>query len=263
MNYLEIPLIRLAASLGLVAFALLISWRQRLDLGKELTLGAVRAAAQLIAIGYALIFLFDHQSALAVVAALVVMSVVAAWTSAGRVQHGPGQRRLFRAAFVAIAAGAIVALVPVFAVVIRPTPFYEARFVVPIAGIILNNGMNTVALVFERVFATASTEAAVIEQRLSLGATPKQALAAPVRTALRAALTPTINGLLTVGLVALPGMMTGQIVSGVPPERAVRYQLVIMYQLVALAAVAGTVAAVLSRRMLFDRRGRLISPLGR
>ena len=78
-----------------------------------------------------------------------------------------------------------------------------------------------------------------------------QALARPVRDALRAALIPTINGLLTVGLVALPGMMTGQIVSGTAPEHAVRYQLVIMYQLVIVAAVSGSTAVVLARRALF------------
>ena len=73
-------------------------------------------------------------------------------------------------------------------------------------------------------------------------------------------MTPTINGLLTVGLVALPGMMTGQIVSGIDPEHAVRYQLVVVYQLAAVAAVAGLVAANLSRRMLFTPRAQLRLP---
>jgi len=96
-----------------------------------------------------------------------------------------------------------------------------------------------------------------VEQLLSLGATPRQAVDRHTRAAMNAALRPTINGLLTVGLVALPGMMTGQIVSGTAPDQAVRYQLVIMYQLVAVAAVAGALAARFARRLSFNEREQL------
>jgi putative ABC transport system permease protein len=117
--------------------------------------------------------------------------------------------------------------------------------------------MNVVAQVNQRIFASVRSEAAEIEQWLALGATPKQAIAKQVRDALRSALIPTINGLLTVGLVSLPGMMTGQIMSGIAPEHAIRYQLVIMYQLVVVAAVSGAVSAWLARRLLFNASGQL------
>ncbi len=119
------------------------------------------------------------------------------------------------------------------------------------------NAMNVVAQVNQRIFASVRSEAAEIEQWLALGATPKQAIAKQVRDALRSALIPTINGLLTVGLVSLPGMMTGQIMSGIAPEHAIRYQLVIMYQLVVVAAVSGAVSAWLARRLLFNASGQL------
>src|SRR5436853_372469 len=130
----------------------------------------------------------------------------------------------------------------------------------PMGGMMLSSAMNVVAQVFERLFAAAQAEEATIEQFLALGATPKQALAPYVKAALRAALIPTINGLVTVGLVALPGMMTGQIVSGTAPEQAVRYQIVILYQLVAVAAVAGLLAVAFARRLLFTSRGQLVLP---
>jgi len=117
--------------------------------------------------------------------------------------------------------------------------------------------MNVVALTLERIMSSAHQRAVVIEQALALGASPAQAMQPIHRQALRAALTPTINSLLTLGLVQLPGMMTGQILSGTSPLQAVRYQLVIMYQLVAVAAVAGTLAAWFAQRALFDDRGRL------
>jgi putative ABC transport system permease protein len=184
--------------------------------------------------------------------------MVAAATSARRVEHGPGGKALFPWALLAISTGGAVALIPVFDLVIPPSPWFEARYLIPISGMMLSSAMNVVALVFERVFSLAHAEATSLEQLLALGASPKQALARYERAAVRAAMIPTLNGLLTVGLVSLPGMMTGQIVSGTAPVQAVRYQIVIMYQLVAVAAVAGLLAATFARRLLFTRREQLV-----
>ncbi len=257
MNPVVIPFHRLALALGLVALAIALSRRASLDLERELGLGAVRAAVQLIAIGYVLLVLFAHERPVWVMLSLAVMLSVASVTAARRVEHGPSSRVLLPRAFAAIGAGALVALLPVFAWIVPPSPWFEARYLVPIGGMMLSSAMNVVALVFERVFASANTEAATVEQWLALGATPRQALASITRAALRAAMIPTINGLVTVGLVALPGMMTGQILSGAAPEQAVRYQLVVMYQLVAVAAVSGSIAAWFARRLLFTERAQL------
>ena len=257
MSYAQITLPRLLLSLGLIALAIAVSRRSRLGLERELAWGAVRGAAQLIAIGYVLLLLFKHESPWWVLLLLAVMLITAAATAARRVEHGPPRRVLFPRALLAIGAGTLAAVLPVFAGVVPLHPWYEARYLVPISGMMLSNAMNVVALVFERIFSSARSEAGQVEALLSLGATPQQALARQVRATLRAALLPTINGLLTVGLVALPGMMTGQIVSGTAPEQAVRYQIVILYQLVAVAAVAGLVAVTFARRLLFTRRAQL------
>ena len=260
MSYVEIPLHRLAIALGFMLVAIALSRREGLGLERDLTIGAARAAAQLLAIGYVLRLLFAHDRPGWVLLALAVMLLVATYTSARRVLKGAAARTLFGFALIAIGAGGAAALVPAFALIVAPDPWYEARYLVPISGMMLSSAMNAVALVFERIFASARAQAAEIEQLLALGATPRQALAPTVRAALRAAMIPTINGLLTVGLVALPGMMTGQIVGGVAPEQAVRYQIVIMYQLVAAAAVAGVLAAVFARRVLFTARAQLRLP---
>lgn len=258
--YVEISLPRLLLALGLIAVAVLLSRRGKLDLEKDLLWGAARGAAQLIAIGYVLAILFNQEHPLWVVSLLTVMLTVAGATASRRVEHGPPLRKLFPRALLAIAAGGLVALVPVFVAIVPLRPWYEARYLVPISGMMLSNAMNVVALVFERLFAAAKSEEGQIEALLALGATPRQAIHQQERAALRAALTPTINGLLTVGLVALPGMMTGQIVSGTAPEQAVRYQLVILYQLVAVAAVSGLCAAYFARRLLFSARAQLVQP---
>ena len=258
MSYLDIPLFRLGIVLALVlAVSLAVSLRARLGLERALIVGVLRAAAQLLAVGYLLVVLFANERIEWVALMLAVMLGVAAWTSAQRVESGPPVRTLAPRTLIAILTGSAVALVPVFSFVITPEPFFEARYVIPISGMIVANAMNVVAQVNERMFASAHAERATIEQWLALGASPEQAMASQSRSALRAALIPTLNGLLTVGLVALPGMMTGQIVSGTAPDHAVRYQLVILYQLVIVAAVSGLTATHLARRILFTDRAQL------
>ena len=260
MSYVEVTLPRLALSLLLIVVAAGVSWRMKLGLEGQLAIGAIRAAVQLLAIGYFLVFLFAHERAWMVLTLLVTMTAVAAITSARRIEHGPGARVLLPYALASIAGGAGAALLPMFALVSVPHPWFEARFLIPISGMILSNAMNVVAQVFERVFAMARSERAISEQLLALGASPAQATRGHARAALRAAMIPTINGLLTVGLVALPGMMTGQILSGTDPELAIRYQLVIMYQLVAVAAVSGALATLFARQTLFTAREQLRTP---
>ncbi len=158
MNPVVIPFHRLALALGLVALAIALSRRASLDLERELGLGAVRAAVQLIAIGYVLLVLFAHERPVWVMLSLAVMLSVASVTAARRVEHGPSSRVLLPRAFAAIGAGALVALLPVFAWIVPPSPWFEARYLVPIGGMMLSSAMNVVALVFERVFASARTD---------------------------------------------------------------------------------------------------------
>ncbi|CAN5532931.1 iron export ABC transporter permease subunit FetB [soil metagenome] len=259
MSYVDIAPWRLVVVFAmLLATSIFVSRRAGLGLEKELVIGAIRAAVQLLGVGYLLVVLFHHQRPEWVFLVLAVMLGVAGFTSARRVESGPPVRVLALRSLLAIVAGSTFALVPVFVFVVTPTPWFDAKYIIPISGIIVANAMNVVAQVNERIFATARADRAEIEQWLALGATPKQALKRPTQLALRAALIPTINGLVTVGLVALPGMMTGQIVSGIAPEHAVRYQIVIMYQLVIVAAVSGGLAAYLARRLLFNDRAQLI-----
>jgi putative ABC transport system permease protein len=257
VSYVDVSLPRLVVALVFIAVAIAVSWRFRLRLGGSLAIGALRAAVQLVGIGYFLVFLFAHEQAWMVGTVLAAMLLVAAVTSARRISHGPGARTLVPYALASVAGGGAVALVPMFTFLVVPRPWFEARYVVPISGMMLSNAMNVVAQVFERIFATAYAERATIEQLLALGASPRQAIAPQARAALGAALIPTINALLTAGLVALPGMMTGQIVSGTNPEQAVRYQIIILYQLVVVAAVSGALATVFARRLLFTSREQL------
>ena len=136
--------------------------------------------------------------------------------------------------------------------VILPDPRWNPRYLLPLGGMLLGNAMTGVALVLNRFRAECQSHADVVLARLALGASWRQAVNEERRSAIHAALLPTVSGLLTVGLVSLPGMMTGQIIAGASPVGAVRYQIMVMFMLSAVVAVAATIALE-----AITRRGKL------
>ena len=150
-------------------------------------------------------------------------------------------------------------LVTLFALTtqVSPEPWYHPRYALPLLGMILGNTMTGISLGLHTLTAGLVRERAAVEARLALGATRHQAVLPVTRSALRSALMPIVNSMAATGLVALPGMMTGQILAGAEPAQAVRYQLLIMF-LIAGATGLGATAAVLAGVLrLTDRRDRL------
>jgi putative ABC transport system permease protein len=140
---------------------------------------------------------------------------------------------------------------------ISPDPWYDPRYAIPILGMILGNTMNGVSVGLDRLVSGAVVRRAAIEARLMLGATASEAMRGVSREAMRAGLIPTVNGMAAAGLVSLPGMMTGQILAGVEPVEAVKYQILIMF-LIAGGTGLGLLAAVMAAaRRLTDSRHRL------
>lgn len=187
----------------------------------------VRMLVQLLAIGYVLIYIFESDSWVLIVAVISVMLLVASWIA---IRHLNRKTSIaFLRALVSIAVPSILVLGLVTRAVIGVEPWFLPRFVVPLAGMIIAGAMNAVGLAAERFQAEEGRDLAYEDAR---------------RTALRAAMIPIINSLFAVGLVALPGMMTGQILSGVSPLIAVKYQVVVMAM---LFGVSGLSAALYLR----------------
>lgn len=239
----------LAVSLLLIVVVLLISERSRLGLERSLLVGAARTFLQLTAVGYVLIGVFQARQWYWTLLLLTVMASVAVFTAAGRpARRLPGLAGIMA---VSIAGGSFAVLAVVIGAVVRPRPSWDPQYVVPLAGMILGNSMTGAVLAVDRLTAEVRARRAEIEAALSLGATARQAAEAAVREAVRAALLPTINAMMVVGVVQLPGMMTGQILAGAPPGEAVRYQIVVMYMLAAAAALTSVSATLLAHRALF------------
>jgi putative ABC transport system permease protein len=239
--YIHISLIDLLIALLFVGVTALVSYWQGLGLERDIAVGTVRTFVQLLTVGFVLQRLFDASRWYWVVAALAAMTTVAGYNAMKR-QSGAKQG-LFAVMTAAIAAGGGITLMLVIGVVLRVRPWYQPQYVIPIAGMIIGNSMTGAALVVNRFHSELTLRRSEVEASLALGATSREAAAGALRESLRAAMMPTINSMMTVGLVQLPGMMTGQIISGVSPLDAVRYQVVVMLMIAAATAVTAMTAA--------------------
>jgi putative ABC transport system permease protein len=142
-------------------------------------------------------------------------------------------------------------------VIIGSEPWYSPQYAIPLLGMLLGNTMNGVSLSLDRLTQAAWQQRDIIEQKLMLGATRKDAFLDIRKQSIRAGMIPIINAMTTAGLVNLPGMMTGQIIAGSPPVEAVKYQILIMF-LIAAGTGFGIITAVsLAAHRLFDERHRL------
>jgi putative ABC transport system permease protein len=149
--------------------------------------------------------------------------------------------------------GSLTVLAAFIFLVIDRHPWYDARYLLPLGGMIIGNSMTACALVAERFTSEVVGKRQLIETSLSLGASSKEASLTAFRTAYRAALVPTIASMTGMGIVHLPGMMTGQIISGVEPLLAVRYQIAIITAILAAAAISALLTLYLLRGRLFTK----------
>jgi len=245
----------LPALLVVMNGALSIALHLRLE--RHLAIAAVRMLVQLVLVGYVLTFLFATVSPLWTALAAIAMVLFAAREVIAR------QKRQLRgwwayglgASCTLLAAGTVT----VFALLtqLRPEPWYHPRYALPILGMILGNTMTGISLGLDVLTNGLVRERASVEACLALGANRYVALLPVMRDALRSGFMPTINGMAAIGLFSLPGMMTGQILSGVEPIDAVKYQLLIMF-LIAGGTGLGTLAAVIGGGYrLTDSRHRL------
>jgi len=190
-----------------------------------------RMLIQLILIGYVLTYIFTSNSSYLVILILSIMLVFASIISLRPLQKK--NRKLYLYAFVSIFMGGIFTLMLVIFGVLDLNPWYEPRFLIPLAGMLFANSMNAVSISAER-----------FENESQRGYNYLEARA----TSYKAALIPIINSLFAVGLVSLPGMMTGQILSGVDPLIAVRYQMMVMLMILGSAGISVAVYLVLIKK---------------
>ena len=255
---LDVTWLEVTGAAGLVLLAAGIARWRGTGLAGDLVVGGVRTVVQLALVGYVLAWIFALDRWLPVLTVLGVMLTAAAWTAAGR--EGGRSPRLLGVMTLALLLGSGLTLVYVSTLVVQVEPWYNPRYLIPLFGMIIGNAMNGAALAVERLAAEMETRRGEVEAWLALGADPGRASREPVRRALRAALIPTVNGLMVVGIVSLPGMMTGQILAGSDPLLAVRYQVVVMFMLASAVSVSAVLALRWHRSSFFTAAEQLKPP---
>jgi putative ABC transport system permease protein len=256
VTYIQLSYGDLALPALLVVMDGVLSIVLRLELERQLAIATVRMVVQLVLVGYLLTFLFVAVSPLWTAVAACVMVLFASREIVARQKRLPGIWSYgLGGGCMLLAAGTVT----IFALLteLRPDPWYHPRYALPLLGMILGNTMTGISLGLDVLTNSLVRERAAVEACLALGGTRYQALLPVIRDALRSGFMPIMNSMAAIGLVSLPGMMTGQILAGVDPVDAVKYQLLIMF-LIAGGTGLGTLAAVLGgAHLLTDHRHRL------
>ena len=216
----SISLIHLMIAFIPVGVILVILFKWSLDI-RSAAYAVSRMLGQLLLVGYFLTYIFESDNALIIMIILTVMLLSSSWIALRMVKAH--RRTLFRNAFFAIALGGGSVLFVISQWVLNLDPWYFPRYMVPLAGMIFSNSMNSVSLAAERLSAELARDVPFLEAR---------------KIALQAALIPIVNSLFAVGLVSIPGMMSGQILSGVSPLIAARYQIMVMCMIFGAAGIS-------------------------
>jgi UDP-glucose/iron transport system permease protein len=229
---ITLSLPQLALAFVPVAITLVILFRWSFGTGNALY-ALARMLLQLLLIGYVLAWIFGAHSGWLILLVLSIMLLASSWIAMGTVKEH--RHRLLKASLVAITVGGGLTLVLITQVVLQMEPWYLPRYMIPLAGMVFANAMTAVSLAAERLFAELGHGLSWERARL---------------TAYQAAMIPVINSLFAVGLVSLPGMMTGQILSGVSPLIAARYQIMVMCMIFAASGISTAIFLALCKQRL-------------
>ncbi|SUO96251.1 ABC transporter permease [Suttonella ornithocola] len=242
----------------LILIAVSVSYALRLKLEKSLIIAAIRTIVQLSFIGLILAWVFARSYWYETLMILSIMTLIAAQASRARIQRP--YKGLFLDSLCAIfVAGWIILFITLW-IILNIHPRFTPQYLIPIGGMILGNALTAISLTAERFISSLRQYSDAIQTRLALSATPWEACRKEAAEALRAGMMPSINAMSVVGLVSLPGMMTGQILTGADPRQAVLYQIVVMFMMSAACAIACVTMLVLIFRRHFNALQQLIFP---
>ncbi len=256
-HYIALSYWDVAASSLFLFIAAVLTLVLKLGLARTIAIRAARMVAQLIAIGYVLKFIFTATSPWITLLAAAVMVSFASREVLGRQERKLAGLWRYGLGPSAMMVSGALALVYALTVLIQPQPWYAPRFALPLFGMILGNSMTGVALGLNMITEAIVREKAAIEARLLLGRSRWEALRPFAARALRTGMTPIMNAMAASGVISLPGMMTGQILSGTPPVEAVKYQLMIMFLISGVVGIGVIAAVFASIWRLTDARHRL------
>ncbi|KAJ6843081.1 protein ALUMINUM SENSITIVE 3 [Iris pallida] len=244
-------MVKPAAATVVVLVAAFLSFYQKLGLEGEMAYAIARAFLQLSVIGFVLQFIFTHDNAAWILLAYFFMVSVAGYTAGQRAKNVP------RAKYIAGASILAGTSVTMFLLVILNVFPFTPRYIIPVAGMMVGNAMTVTGVTMKKLRDDLKIQKNLVETALALGATPRQATHQQVKRALVIALSPVIDSAKTVGLISLPGAMTGLIMGGASPLEAIQLQIVVMNMLIGASTVSSILSTYLSWPSFFTKAYQL------
>ncbi|MBW4537652.1 MAG: iron export ABC transporter permease subunit FetB [Myxacorys chilensis ATA2-1-KO14] len=254
-SYIQISNGQLALAAALILINVILSVVLQLGLERRLAIASVRMIVQLLLVGYVLEWVFTLRNPLWVLLVALAMTAMAGASAVDRTRRR--FKRIYWNSFFSILTSSFLVTGLAVSGIIRVEPWYDPQYIIPLLGMVLGNALTGISLALDRFTEDLVSRREQIEAFLALGATRWEAAHKPIQEALRTGMIPTINSMLVMGLVSLPGMMTGQILAGASPIDAVRYQIVIIF-MIASGTALGTIGVVLlTFQVLFSQEHQL------
>jgi putative ABC transport system permease protein len=242
----------LLISSSLVIISLLFSYFQKLKLEKEIIIGAIRAVVQLVIVGYLLEYIFGLKNPFFTTFLLIFMIFNASRNAAKR---GKSIKNGVLISFISISIGAIITLsILIFSGDIKYDPYQ----IIPVGGMIISNAMIALGLCFKQMSSDFKNKREEVETKLSLGADILPASIDIIRDSIRTGMLPTIDSTKTLGIVSLPGMMTGLILAGTSPVSAIKYQIMVTFMLLSTTSISSFIACYLCYKGFFNTRKQVV-----
>jgi putative ABC transport system permease protein len=253
----DLGLLQLAASYVFVVILLTIVKIKKISREREILIASIRMTLQLIVTGFILIRIFDAPHPMVTVLIITAMEIFAIANIYKRSKMTLSTKLKKIIAF-SMLTGTLASLSYFLFVVVQIKPWYDPRYFIPLAGMLIGNSMTGIALGVSILTSGMSKQRHLVEAALMLGATPKAATKEIVNQAFDAAILPTINSMMGMGIIFLPGMMTGQILSGTSPLTAIEYQIAIMLGILGSVSLCVILFVQLGYKTFFNENSQLI-----
>lgn len=237
--------------------AMLITSFNGINRNKDIVVGTIRMTVQLFIAGFILVYIFDSSSFVLSALMIAVMEFFAIFNiitnKKGKLNSG-----LKKTLILAQVIGTVFTLAFFLIIVVRPKPIYNPQYLIPLGGMIIGNSMTGINLALNQMLSSIANNRSTIEGSLMLGASPRMAMDKIIQNAFDTAITPTLNSIKNMGIISLPGMMTGQILGGVSPLIAIRYQIAIMTAIMSSVAICVFIFLQLGYKNFFNDQKQLV-----
>lgn len=255
-DIMDINILQLITAYIFMIILLFIVKLKGISREKEILIASIRMTLQLVFIGYILVYVFENPSPFLTLIFISIMEIFAIFNIFKRVKRDISKKLKIIIA-ISMSVGTLIAILYFLFVVVQIQPWYKPQYFIPLAGMLIGNSMTGISLGVDRLIDGFHTKRDEIETAIMLGADSKKASKGIVNNAFDSAIMPTINSMMGMGIVFLPGMMTGQILSGTSPLTSIKYQIAIMLGIMGSVSLTVIIFLQLGYKTFFNDRGQM------